>query len=643
MACLAFTLGVRGTVLISPLSPHSFSGKIAGFTVLLLAGTLLVVFYAVNAASVNDARQRMQRDLDVTARAFERLLDERSQALAEKARFLSSDHAYRQIYGFGEREDLETVSRNHQRRIKADLMLLLDFTGRALANTLEPGQASAPEAVQRLLLKALAGDSGEAGAIGLIRDEPYQLVMVPLYAPDPVAMVVLGFRVDLALAEGLKRDTNNTEIALLFDRGEQNVLMAACTLDAIHCAALEQFDDQVNGVWALAGDPYLTRVLPLGDEIGGGRAVLQRSVDAELAAYYVLRNRLLLIFALSLLLAIAGAAGFSRIVTRPVSLLVQGVRRIAAGDYSTRVELQQRDELGQLADSFNHMSEGLAERDKVRNLLGKVVSPQIADELMSRNIELGGEEVEATILFSDVRDFTSISESHSPQAIIRLLNDYLTEMNAIIEAHHGVVDKYIGDAIMALFGAPLRHPDSAGNALRTALDMLDALEAINNRRKQRGEVPVSIGIGINTGSVVAGNMGSMSRLNYTVLGDAVNLASRLEGLCKFYCVPVIAASATALASEDIVFRELDRVRVKGRSEAVSLVQPLRRLPPEYDAYRQAMAAYQARHWRDAHEQFLRLVDQVGDGFYRVYAERCRQFMQSPPDADWDGAFVFHRK
>ena len=585
----------------------------------------------------------MEADLAVTARAFERLLDDRNRSLAEKARFLSSDHAYRQIYGFGGRQDLETVSRNHQRRIGADLMVLLNFSGEALANTLEPGSATAPAAIRRLLEQALKSDTGEARDIALVGSVPYQLVAVPLYAPDPVAMVVLGFGVDLALAEGLKRDTNNTEIALLFDQSAAASVLVACTLDAARCAALQARNAHANGVLDVAGEPYLTSVLRLGGGADGGLALLQRSVDAELADYYALRNRLLTIFAISLVLALVAAAGFSRLVTRPVSLLVQGVRRITAGDYTARVELAQRDELGQLADSFNHMSEGLAERDRVRNLLGKVVSPQIADELMNRRIELGGEELEATILFSDVRDFTRISESLAPQQVISLLNDYLTEMNAIIEAHHGVVDKYIGDAIMALYGAPLPHADSAGNALRSALDMLDAMDGINAKRRQRGDVEIEIGIGINTGTVVAGNMGSMSRLNYTVLGDAVNLASRLEGLCKFYGVPTIAASTTVTAAEDIVYRELDRVRVKGRSEPVTLVQPLRSLPPEQPTFERALAAYRARSWQEAYETFAGLQRDVDDTLYAVYAERCHQFMQRPPAADWDGAFLFEQK
>src|SRR5262249_27100495 len=197
-----------------------------------------------------------------------------------------------------------------------------------------------------------------------------------------------------------------------------------------------------------------------------------------------------------------------------------------------RVGLKQKDELGSLASSFNKMSEGLAERDRVRDLLGKVVSPEIAAELLRKDAILGGEEREVTVLFSDLRNFTSMSEKLAPQEMLEILNRYFTGMSAIIEKHGGVVDKYMGDALMALFGAPLADPDDADRAMQAALEMTEALDDLNRRWQKRGLPTIGVGIGINTDIVVAGNMGSETRLNYTVIGDGVNLASRLEGLTK---------------------------------------------------------------------------------------------------------------
>ena len=238
-------------------------------------------------------------------------------------------------------------------------------------------------------------------------------------------------------------------------------------------------------------------------------------------------------------LAVSAVLGIwiARGVSRPVLQLAEGAREIAAGNYQHRVELKQEDELGSLAASFNQMSEGLAERDRVRDLLGKVVSPEVAAELLRKEVALGGEERQVTVLFSDLRNFTSMSEALSPQEMLGILNHYFTRMGAIVEKHGGVVDKYMGDALMALFGAPLGNPDDADRAMKTALEMTEALDDLNRQWHKRGLPTIGVGIGINTDVVVAGNMGSETRLNYTVIGDGVNLASRLEGLTKTPRVP----------------------------------------------------------------------------------------------------------
>ncbi len=178
------------------------------------------------------------------------------------------------------------------------------------------------------------------------------------------------------------------------------------------------------------------------------------------------------------------------------------------------------------------MSAGLAERDRVRDLLGKVVSPEVAAELLRKDVTLGGEEREVTVLFSDLRNFTSMSERLTPQEMLGILNRYFTRMDGIIEKHGGVVDKHMGDGLMALFGAPLANPDDADRAMKAALEMSEALDDLNWKWQKRGLPAIGVGIGINTDVVVAGNMGSETRLNYTVIGDGVNLASRLEGLTK---------------------------------------------------------------------------------------------------------------
>jgi adenylate cyclase len=265
---------------------------------------------------------------------------------------------------------------------------------------------------------------------------------------------------------------------------------------------------------------------------------------------------------------------------------------------------------------------------------------------MKKDIELGGEEVEATILFSDIRSFTSISESMSPKQVILMLNHYLTEMNQIIEDNNGVVDKYIGDAVMAIYGAPLAHADSPGNAVRSAQAMQAAMAAINTHFCDWDIPPISIGIGINSGTVVAGNMGSMSRLNYTVLGDAVNLASRVEGLCKLYGSSIIITESTRRQCPDLMCLELDRVTVKGKSKPVTLYEPLSAdtgMLSLRDQYEVALMAYREQNWQRAQGLFAGLQESQPGLLFQIYLGRIEHFIDNPPGPNWDGVFELTTK
>jgi len=219
------------------------------------------------------------------------------------------------------------------------------------------------------------------------------------------------------------------------------------------------------------------------------------------------------------------------------------------------------------------MSKGLYERDRVQNLLGKVISPEIAQELISSDVQLGGEEKEITILFTDLRNFTGLSENRSPSDMLDILNEYLTRMTAVIDRHGGVVDKYIGDAIMALFGAPVNLPDHPSRAVACALEMLDELVLCNASFKTRGWPELDMGIGVHSGKVVVGNMGSSDRLNYTAIGDGVNLASRLESATKDCGVPIIVSEATRNIAPDFEYQELQAIQVRGRQQAVRMFTP----------------------------------------------------------------------
>ena len=256
-----------------------------------------------------------------------------------------------------------------------------------------------------------------------------------------------------------------------------------------------------------------------------------------------------------------------------------------------------------------------------------------------------------TILFSDVRGFTTISEGLDPKELSQLMNAFLSPLSAVINKHHGKVDKYMGDCIMAFWGAPKPEPEHARNAILAGIEMQKKLHELQPEFKQRGWPEIHVGVGINTGKVSVGNMGSEVRVAYTVMGDAVNLASRLEGITKQYGVGVMVGENIKNAVPDFVYRELDQVRVKGKKEPVAIYEPIgpngevdEAVLDELKIFDQALKMYRAQNWDQAELQLDNLRHKFPDcKLYQVYTERVAYFRQNPPGAEWDGVFDFLTK
>ena len=535
--------------------------------------------YLVGAAQERNALNQIGAALEVGAGVFHRLIDARAERLVEAARLQSADFAFKQACAIGDRATILSVLQNQQSRIGADLMLLADLDYTVVADTLDSLAPGSPLPFSAAIEDALERGEEWTTTIVFLAGRPYQIVVVPLLAPLPTAWIAVGFRLGDPLAAEIRRLTL-THVSLL-RRGDAGAWEPfATTLPAVRRAALAPA--LAGAAWApdrsvtlpLAGEGFVTLVTSLETGAIPVVAVLQRSLPEALAPYRRLRAVLLGLFAGGVVLSAIAGHRIARLVTRPVLQIAARARRVEAGEYGEPLQIRQQDELGRLATSFNRMVQGLAERDKVRGLLGKVVSPAIAHELLTGEIALGGEEREVTVLFADIRDFTTLSERRSPQEILVLLNSYLTCVTAVVETNGGVVDKYIGDGMMALFGAPLSHPDDASRAVRTAVQMIAAVRAWNRERDPLHPEAIRIGIGIHTGRAVAGNMGSATRLNYTVIGDAVNLASRLEGLSKTYGAAIVVSMATRERAPEFGYREIDRVRVRGREAEVTIFEVL---------------------------------------------------------------------
>jgi adenylate cyclase len=281
-----------------------------------------------------------------------------------------------------------------------------------------------------------------------------------------------------------------------------------------------------QGEWSVRSEPLAP------EDPSQGQRIVAVPLDEVLAPFDRIRRALLLGGAASLVLSALLGAALSRSLTRPVRELVAATGRVATGDFESEVRVASRDEMGVLADAFNEMTRGLLLRERYRSVLNKVVSKDVAAELMRGDVELGGENRLVTVLFADIRGFTAHTEGMEPQKVIALLNECMEYLSQAIDAEGGVVDKYIGDEVMAVFGAPVTQDDHALRAIRAALRMREGMASFNAVREVRGDAPLGVGVGINSGVAVAGNMGSKDRMNYTVVGDVVNLASRLAGQAK---------------------------------------------------------------------------------------------------------------
>jgi class 3 adenylate cyclase len=345
------------------------------------------------------------------------------------------------------------------------------------------------------------------------------------------------------------------------------------------------------------------------------------------------------ILAALVVLALTVSVISSRIV-QPLLRLVEGARQVAQGAYDRRVPVESRDEVGYLSQSFNDMAAGLKDREFIKSVFGRYVSPDVMREILDGKIALGGEARVLTIMFSDIRGFTAMSERMEAHALVGMLNQYFTTMDGAISRHHGSINKYLGDGILALFGAPVARESSARDATDAARDMQRQLAAFN---EQHG-TDLRIGIGVHTGEAVVGNIGSEARTEYTVIGDAVNLASRIESLTPVYGQAILISEETAgRLGDDYLLRIVDRVRVKGKAAPVTLIAPLWKPDvSETEAERVAranavMQEYLRGDFAAAQAHIAALAAPL-DKHLQLIAERCAQCLAQTPPA-WDGVWT----
>ena len=414
-------------------------------------------------------------------------------------------------------------------------------------------------------------------------------------------------------------------------------------------------------------DESLTRVDAFRDELNGKLDAIRADMlallraDADLTTQKQRRVTLIAAF-LTLLAAVLGLV-FSLLVsagvTRPVRRLLEGARAVEAGNLDERVPITSKDEIGHLTTAFNQMVEQLRLKERIRETFGKYIDPRIVEGLIDRPmLAAEGERRVMTVLFCDLRGFTGTSEGMTPQGLVKVMNRYFSTMSAPIRDHEGIIDKYIGDAIMAYWGPPFT--DDAAQARLASFAALRMLELVPQLRTELPELlgvrnlptAFDLRIGIATGDVLVGSIGSEWMMNYTVMGDTVNLASRLEGANKEYGGRILVSEATLAAASDAVeAREIDRVAVLGQNRPQAVFEIMARKgelsTAQFelrDHFTEGLACYRRRQWREARSAFEAALAVVpNDGPSITFIKRLDRLILHPPGEDWDGAWRLEQK
>ncbi|EHR03576.1 adenylate/guanylate cyclase domain-containing protein [Bradyrhizobium sp. WSM471] len=456
---------------------------------------------------------------------------------------------------------------------------------------------------------------------------------------DNAALARLDVRIESAVAE-LRRNLDEGNMKLLKQIEAKDMAEARGTLEQLD-SLRDAFNRKVD---AIRGD-MLTQVFFSTSQ------VISRQYQAIIVSGVVTLLAAVLGFAFALLVSSG--------ITRPVRLLLAGTREVEAGRFDKTITVSTQDEIGELAAAFNRMTEQLRHNERVRETFGRYIDPKVVQGLIDRpEVAIDGERRVMTIMFCDMSGFTAMSEGMTPRGLVRVMNHYFTVMSGPIRSNRGIIDKYIGDAIMSYWGPPfIEEEEQAQLACFAALDMAEQLPALQKQLPdllgiRAMPAPCDLRIGIATGEVLTGSIGSELMMSFTVMGDAVNLASRLEAVNKAYGTRILISQATADATgSHFELREVDRLAVAGQSAAQTIFEVMGRAGALTAAqeslrshYAGGLAAYRARRFDEARAGFNAALEAVpGDGPSRAMLARLTRFEANPPDEGWDGAWRLEQK
>lgn len=550
------------------------------FFVSILAVVLGLTFGYLYNQAVDSVGKKFVMDFKEGSEAAKSLMKLRLDTLSDKVQVISKAPQIRPLL---EDPNIDYTSiqvsfADFKESLGSDLFIVCNAGGRVKFWADQP--ASTGREISEWPVVADALKIKKAWGVQIIDTQLVMLAAVPVYYKNEEGVTVLsaillaGQHVGDEIADEIGRISSMEVVFTHATRLQAATLLSrdrGSFEESIHNTTFaEGHTEDVN----LRGQIYRCGFAALPGEAGVGMLFLSSKTTALYESLAPIKTSIGVSAIFGFLISIGLSYAVARSQNKPIQALVAGTKAVEEGNFKHRVRVVQlvKDEMGDLAASFNEMIQDLEEKEKMQSVLHMGLGKEIA-EAMLKSGALGGEERKVTMLFSDLRGFTALSEKMTPHQVITMLNEYMTKMTSCIEEEGGVVDKYVGDEIMALFGAPVSHPDDAVRAVRAAIKKRDGLKTFNAERATRGEFEIRMGVGVNTGRVVAGNMGSENRRNYTVIGAACNLASRL--CANAAAGQILISDATYHEIKDVFpTRKLEPIRVKNVSEPVQIYEVL---------------------------------------------------------------------
>ena len=675
----------------------SFRTKIflvLGAIVFLSIATVLLV---LQQTTKNRVEENIKKRFDSTIYAFRELQELRIQFASDEINSLTmSNPQFRTIlstasvgtedFGFGAPTDHNEVLKDSNLRLnsilpflpiyqKSDIFLVTNSEGELLFTKADPNEFGKNLSDLSLFRKTF--EEGEAEGIwssrlfdekGVkifpqgVKESIYQLVAKPVAFGEEIHGVVFwGSRIDNKNLESIK-EISSVDIALYSKEGINATTLPPEKeeeLSKLVSSKILEFDkgnsDIISEV-SLGNERFIIRrasILP-GMPMQRSGFIVLKSLTEELSFLRKLQITLLLLGVTILVIAIGLSFLVAGGVTKPVRALALAARKIGKGELETTVDIRTGDELEELGGAFNEMVKGLKEREFIKSTFERYVSKTVASEIIKNPemVRLGGTKKELTVMFSDIGGFTTLSETLSPEEVVKHLNEYFEGMSFAILEFDGTINQYQGDAIVAFWGAPVPQENHALLACLAALRCREFLKNLQDKWVAQGLPERTFRFGINTGEMVVGNIGSSSRFEYTVIGDEVNLASRLEGANKIYGTQILISDMTyELVKEEVIARELDIIRVVGKKEPVRVYE-LVSLKGDLDdikmgvieKFRVGVNLYREQKWVKAKEYFEKILElDPSDKPSQEYLRRCDEYENSPPSQDWEGVFELRSK